>query len=99
VILDEADDYDGEHVDEAPPPARRRRGRGCIPVLIGLLVLGGLAWFGGKFAYDELSSRFGPAPDYAGPGSGSVLYQVKDGDTSADIGRELKTKGVVKSVD
>jgi UPF0755 protein len=100
VILDEADefDHDGDYAEEEPPP-RRRRGRGCLPVLLVLLVLGAGAWFGGRLVYDEISSRLAPPPDFAGPGSGSVLYEVKDGATSADIGRELKSKGVVKSVD
>ena len=89
---DEVEEYDDE-------PPRRRRGRGCIPVLIVLVVLGGLAWFGGRFVYDEISSRLGPAPDYAGPGTGKVLYEVRSGATSVDIGRELKAKNVVKSVD
>ena len=47
----------------------------------------------------ELRSHFGSAPDYAGPGTGSVLVEVKSGDTSLQIGAELKAKGVVESVD
>ena len=90
---DEGDDY---HDD---PPRTRRRGRGCLPALFVLVVLGAVAWFGGRFVYDEISSRLGPAPDYVGPGTGQVLYEVKDGALAADIGRELKAKGVVKSVD
>ena len=89
------EEREGFH-DDAP---KTRRRRGCLPVLLVLLVLGAVAWFGGRFVYDEISDRLAPAPDYAGPGSGAVLYEVKDGDTSADIGRELKAKGVVKSVD
>ncbi|MET0838654.1 MAG: endolytic transglycosylase MltG, partial [Marmoricola sp.] len=89
------EEREGFH-DDAP---KTRRRRGCLPVLFVLLVLGAVAWFGGRFVYDEISDRLAPAPDYAGPGSGAVLYEVKDGDTSADIGRELKAKGVVKSVD
>ena len=83
---DEPEDYD-EHDDErgtilvhhedATPPAAGV-GRGCLPVLLVLVVLGAVAWFGGRFAYDEISSRLAPAPDYAGPGSGSVLYEVKE---------------------
>ena len=89
------EEREGFH-DDAP---KTRRRRGCLPVLFVLLVLGAVVWFGGRFVYDEISDRLAPAPDYAGPGSGAVLYEVKDGDTSADIGRELKAKGVVKSVD
>ncbi len=86
------------HVDHAHAH-RRRLGRGCLPVLIVLVVLAAGLWFGGRFVYDEISARFGPPPDYPGPGASGVLYQVKSGATSADIGRELKNKGVVKSVD
>jgi UPF0755 protein len=93
---DDEVEYDDTHDEPAP---RSRRGRGCLPVLLVLVVLGAGAWFGGHYAYDEISSRLGPAPDYAGPGTGQVLYQVRSGATSADIGRELKSKGVVKSVD
>jgi UPF0755 protein len=89
----------GEHEEYDDVPHRRRRLRGCLPVLVVLVVLGSLAWFGGKYAYDELSARLAPAPDYSGPGNGAVLYEVKDGATSADIGRDLKAQGVVKSVD
>ena len=109
---DEYEEYDEAHAGhddvhesaldahlDAPSPRRRRLDRGCLPVVLVLVVLGAAAWFGGRFVYDELRSHFGPAPDYAGPGTGTVLYEVKKGDTSADIGRELKSKGVVKSVD
>ena len=97
---DEAGDYEDGHDDHPDDSApRRRRGRGCLPVLRVLVFLAAAAFFGGRSVSDELSSRFGPAPDYAGPGAGTVLYQVKDGATSADIGRDLKSTGVVKSVD
>ena len=100
-----------EHADDeaffgTPPPEEhhhwkphRPRGRGCLPMLLLLVVILGAAWFGGRFAYDEIKSRFAPPPDYAGPGNGAVLYQVKSGATSTRIGQELKKAGVVKSVD
>ncbi len=53
----------------------------------------------GRWAFGELSSRLAPPPDYAGPGKGAVLYQVKAGASSTQIGRELKKADVVKSVD
>ncbi len=101
--LDE-DVPDGEHAEEyeyvdEPEPRRRRRGRGCVPVLVVLAILLGGGWYGGRLAYDEITSRFAPAPDYAGPGDGSVVYEVKQGATSTAIGRDLKEAGVVKSVD
>ena len=85
--------------DDYEEPRRRRRFRGCLPVLIVFVVLIGGAWYGGRLAYDALSTRFADAPDYPGPGTSSVLYQVKSGATSTQIGRELKTAGVVASVD
>jgi UPF0755 protein len=90
--------FEAEHEDE-PEPRRARRGRGCIPVLIVLVVLLAGGWFGGRWAYDEISARFAPAPDYKGPGAGRVLFEVKKGDSSTDIGRRLKAVHVVKSVD
>jgi UPF0755 protein len=92
------EEYDETHLED-DEPRRARRGRGCLPVLIVLAVLLGGAWFGGRWAYDEISSRLAPAPDYDGPGSGEVLYQVRSGASSTEIGRELKAADVVKSVD
>lgn len=97
----EVDEPAAQHevlLDEAPEP-RRRLGRGCLPVLLVLVVLGGGLWFGGRMLVDELSSRLAPAPDYEGPGTGEVLFEVEQGVTSAEIGRRLKQLDVVKSVD
>ena len=58
-----------------------------------------VVFIGGRWAFGELSSRLAPPPDYAGPGKGAVLYQVKQGASSTQIGRELKKAKVVKSVD
>ena len=94
---------DPEHPDEQGHPDEqrrpRRRGRGCIPVLLILAVVAAGLWFGGSYAYDQISARFGAAPDYPGPGSGQVLFEVKEGASSTQIARDLKTAGVVKSVD
>ena len=82
--------------EEAP---RRRRGQGCLPVLVVLAILLGGLFFGGRYAYDEISSRLAPSPDYPGPGTGSVIYQVEAGASSSAIARDLKKQGVVQSVD
>lgn len=39
------------------------------------------------------------APDYSGPGSGSVQIEISQGDSIAKIGNTLKSAKVVKSVD
>lgn len=102
-FLDEHDEDRGhrEPPEEPQEEERRgpRRGRRWVPVVIALLVLLGGGWFAGSWAFDELSSRLAPPPDYAGPGSGSVLYEVKLGASSTQIARELKQAKVVKSVD
>ena len=86
-------------LDDHDPEPRRSPLRGCLPILVVLVVLLGGAWFGGRWAYDQISSHLGSSPDYPGPGSGSVLYQVRSGASSTQIGRELKAAHVVKSVD
>ena len=42
---------------------------------------------------------FAGAPDFAGPGTGSVQIEISQGDSIAKIGNTLKSAGVVKSVD
>src|SRR5919107_436315 len=37
--------------------------------------------------------------DFPGPGRGKVTFEVESGDTVGQIGRNLKAKGVVESVD
>ena len=105
--LDPDDGYDDRRDDELfvgvphdePEPHGTRRRRGCVPVLIVLVLVLVVVVIGGRWAFGELSSRLAPPPDYAGPGEGAVLYQVKEGASSTQIGRELKEAGVVKSVD
>jgi len=80
--------------------ARSSRGRfrSCLPMLVVLVLVLAAAWFGGGWAVDRVKTLIGDNPDYAGPGSGSVVIEVKEGETAAMIGRDLKAAGVVKSV-
>jgi UPF0755 protein len=75
-----------------------RRGRGCLPMLLVLVIVVAGLWFGGGWAVDKVKGLVGENADYSGPGSGSVTVQVHEGDSSAAIGRTLKAAGVVKSV-
>jgi len=77
----------------------RRTPRGCVPMLlVVVLVLGGL-FYGGGWAVDKVKSLVGVSADYSGPGTGSVTIQVRSGDSSTAIGQTLKEAGVVKSVE
>ena len=88
-----------EYLTESRP--RRRRG-GLISCLVVLVVLGGLVG-GGAFLFfagmDRVRDMLQGPEDYPGPGTGSVVFEVAEGDTSAVIGRNLKEAGVVKSVE
>ncbi|MGZ4452350.1 MAG: endolytic transglycosylase MltG [Nocardioides sp.] len=81
-------------------PRPKRRASGCLAVLVALAVIGGLAVVGGTKGYHFLKDHVGnSAADYPGPGSGSVTFEVHQGDTAAEMGRNLKAAGVVASVE
>jgi len=61
-------------------------------VLVGVIVALGLL-------APRAISMFSSAPDFPGPGSGSVQLQIEPGASLAKIGNDLKTLGVVASVD
>ncbi|MER7767619.1 endolytic transglycosylase MltG [Kitasatospora sp. NPDC096140] len=74
----------------------RRNGSACLLVAVVLLgAVGGAGWWGYGFYQDH----FGPAPDFAGEGTGSVQFEVKKDAVAGQIGLALKNAGVVKSVD
>ena len=93
-------DAEGNYVEGGARRARRRRGPwGCLAALVALaLVVGGL-WFVVDRGVGWVQDQFGSAEDYPGPGSGSVVFEVREGDTATAIGRNLKDAGVVASVD
>jgi UPF0755 protein len=77
----------------------RRRGPGCLIALVILAVLAGVAYWGVTTGIDKVQDQFSSADDYPGPGSGEVNFEVKQGDSIAEMGRGLKAAGVVASVD
>ena len=92
--------------EQTPTPAggrraerSRRRGPGCLIALVILAVLAGAAYWGVTTGIDKIQDQFSSADDYPGPGSGEVNFEVKQGDTIAEMGRGLKAAGVVASVD
>ena len=80
--------------------AERRRGvPGCLAVLVALAVLVGGLYLGVTWGLGKVRDQFSSADDYAGPGTGKVTFQVHPGDTAAQMGRNLKSAGVVASVE
>jgi UPF0755 protein len=75
-----------------------RRRRSWVPAVV-LLVLAALVIAGGSYGYGRLKAHFASAPDYAGPGTGQVLFEVNKGDSVTEMGRGLRKVGVVRSVD
>jgi UPF0755 protein len=88
------------HDDELPNEGRvRRHRRRGIRTLIALLVV--VAVFVGvgvgvAVGVHKLSGAF-VTPDYAGNGHGTVVVQVRAGDSASTIGQTLQNKGVVES--
>ncbi len=71
--------------------ARRRRRR--IVVLFVVIALLAAIAVGGYLLVQDLFA----APDYPGEGTGDVVVQVQDGDTTTDIGNTLLRRDVVAS--
>ena len=78
---------------------KRRKASGCIPVLLVLAVVAGLLYFGFMWGKGFLEDQFGDPEDYAGPGTGSVTFQVEQGDTISEMGRNLEEAGIVASAE
>jgi UPF0755 protein len=100
ALPDEAgteDDYEYEYV----PGGKRRKGRGakgCLAVIIALAILAGGFYFALTKGVSLLADQFQGPDDYPGPGTGQVEFTVNEGDTIAQMGRNLKDQGVTKSV-
>ena len=79
---------------------KKKRGfSGCLAVIVALAVVVGGAYLVGTKGFHYLKDHLSQADDYSGPGHGKVLFEVKQGDSVGTIGRNLKSDGVVASVD
>src|SRR4051794_39916949 len=87
---------------EERAPGRRRRKRrglpGCLAVLIALAVIAGGLYLVASWGVGTLKDQFASADDYTGTGHGKVTFEVHQGDSIAEMGRNLKKQGVVASV-
>jgi UPF0755 protein len=89
-------------VRRSGPGRRRRRGGDrrrfpVVAVVLALVLVLGAAGFGALEAKRWYANRFGTGEDYAGPGTGKAVVQVRSGDTAGRIARTLEAQGVVRS--
>ncbi len=91
--------YELDDPQEGSHRRRRRSVPGCLAVLVALAIILGGGYYAVTRGIDAISDRFASAEDYAGPGRGSVTFEVQEGDSVAAIGRGLKAQGVVASVE
>lgn len=77
-----------------------KRIRGCLAALVALAIIVGIGFFAYVKGVDVMKGWLASthAPDYSGGGHGSVVVQVKSGDTASAIGATLEKADVVKSV-
>lgn len=83
------------------PGGKRRKGRGlkgCLAVIVALVVLLGGFYVVLTQGVSWVADQFQGPEDYPGPGTGSIEFTVNEGDTTAQIGRNLKAEGVTASV-
>jgi UPF0755 protein len=80
----------------ASPSGRKRRRRGRVAILASLLVFVLLAGAGGAVVYHYYRTYINP-PDFSGPGTGTVLVQIKPGQSATAVGERLAALGVVAS--
>ncbi len=98
-----SDQIEAQMGESSPTPRGDRRRRrsvpGVIAVLLSLAILVGGGYLVVTKGIETISEALSSADDFPGPGSGSVIFEVQEGDTIAAMGRSLKEQGIVKSVD
>jgi UPF0755 protein len=91
--------YDPHYLGGARKKEKKRGFSGCLAVLVALVVVIGGATVLGVKGFHYLKDHLQHSADYPGPGHGRVLFEVKKGDSTSTIGRNLKNQNVVASVD
>ncbi|WP_248581387.1 endolytic transglycosylase MltG [Nocardioides sp. InS609-2] len=97
-VEESAEDPAEEYVPLGGSRKKRRGFSGCLAVIVALAVLAGGFYVVITKGVDFLADQFSSAEDFSGPGSGEVTFEVDQGDTIAEMGRDLKADGVVASV-
>ena len=100
------DEIEPPLLDPAPPPRSRRRRRerrsrlvGYLAVILAFAVVGVVGYVGVTRGIDSIKDRFAGPEDYTGAGTGSVIFEVRPGESVTTIGQNLKSAKVVASVE
>jgi UPF0755 protein len=90
---------DTELRDDDSGPRTRSGLVSCLVVLVVLGLLGGGAAVAFSAGIDRIRDMFAPPEDYSGQGSGRVLFEVREGETTTTIAANLEDAGVVASAE
>ncbi len=88
-------------IGKAHQHQRRRRGslKSCLVLVVVTALVVAAAAVAFALGREKLSELMAPPEDYTGDGVGRVVFEVRAGEGTSEIGRNLKTTGVVKSVE
>jgi UPF0755 protein len=89
-----------ELLDAPPPPRSPGHARRGTPKIVGVLVVAlivVLLAVTTAYGVGKVRNHFRSAPDYSGSGSGTVVVQVKPGESPYSLAVRLASMGVVKS--
>jgi hypothetical protein len=84
----------GRGPGDASSRKRRKRGRRAVLAAGMVILLVVVAVLGVTYSYWR---KYYSPPDFPGPGTGSVVAQIKSGDTATVVGQRLASLGVVDS--
>lgn len=85
---------------EPSSPGRRRarkRRSGCLPMLVVIILFCAIMAWLARGVISDVRDMFAGPEDYAGPGSGEVIFVIDPGQTVTSMGAELEDLGVVAS--
>ncbi|RCG26170.1 endolytic transglycosylase MltG [Sphaerisporangium album] len=75
---------------------RRQRRKGFVAFFVAMIIIVGVLGVGGYYGYTWVRD-VAVADDYAGPGTGEVVVEIKEGQSAGEVAQTLVDQGVVAS--